>query len=61
MSSVGADPGECVRRALAEDLGSDGLAVAGDVTSALSVALEQRGKGWIRAKAVGVLAGLALL
>ena len=58
MSSVGADPGECVRRALAEDLGSDGLAVAGDVTSALSVALEQRGKGWIRAKAVGVLAGL---
>ena len=58
MSSVGADPGECVRRALAEDLGSAGLAVEGDVTSALSVALEQRGKGWIRAKAVGVLAGL---
>ncbi|MFN3243932.1 MAG: carboxylating nicotinate-nucleotide diphosphorylase [Planctomycetota bacterium] len=58
MTSVGADPRECVRRALAEDLGSDGLAVTNDVTSALSVAIEQRGRGVIRAKSTGVLAGI---
>lgn len=59
MSSVGADPSECIRRALAEDLGSDLLAVTGDVTSALSVGASQRGRGVIRAKAAGVLAGVA--
>ena len=58
MTSVGADPRECVRRALAEDLGSDELVVDRDVTSSLSVATEQRGRGGIRAKAAGVLAGV---
>ena len=58
MTTVGADPRDSVRRALAEDLGSDELAVVGDVTSALSGASSQRGRGSIRAKAAGVLAGL---
>jgi len=49
---------ECVRRALAEDLGSDELAVADDITSALSVAATQRGRARLFAKSVGVLAGL---
>lgn len=59
MTSVGADPRECVRRALAEDLGSEELAVAADVTSALSVAATQRGRARIYAKSTGVLAGIA--
>ncbi|MCK5945003.1 MAG: carboxylating nicotinate-nucleotide diphosphorylase [Planctomycetes bacterium] len=58
MTSVGADPRECVRRALAEDLGSEQLAVGNDVTSALAVAGDLRGRGAIRAKASGVLAGV---
>jgi nicotinate-nucleotide pyrophosphorylase (carboxylating) len=58
MTSVGADPQECVRRALAEDLGSEGLAVACDITSALSVPSTQRGRARLFAKSVGVLAGL---
>jgi len=58
MTSVGADPHECIRRALAEDLGSDDLAITRDVTSSLSVVAEQRGRGQIRAKAPGVLAGV---
>jgi len=49
---------ECVRRALAEDLGSDELAVAHDITSALSVAASRRGRARLFAKSVGVLAGL---
>ena len=59
MTSVSADPTECIRRALAEDLGSDVLAVAADVTSALACGDAARGRGVIRAKASGVLAGLA--
>lgn len=58
MSSVGADPSEIVRRALAEDLGSEALAVVLDVTSTLSLPPGQRGRGEIRAKADGVLAGV---
>ena len=58
MTSVGADHRECVRRALAEDLGSEELAVADDITSALSVAATQRGRARIYGKSVGVLAGL---
>lgn len=59
MTSVGADPRECVRRALAEDLGSEQLEVANDVTSALSVDAAVRGRGHIYAKSTGVLAGMA--
>jgi len=58
MSDVGADPRACVMLALAEDLGSDPAEVARDVTSALSVAADQRGRGVIRAKQDGVLAGI---
>ena len=58
MSSAGADPREIVQRALAEDLGSEDLAVALDVTSALSLPSAQRGRGEIRAKSAGVLAGV---
>lgn len=58
MTSVGADPQECVRRALAEDLGSCELAVANDITSALSVPASQRGRARLHAKSVGVLAGI---
>lgn len=58
MTSVGADPQECVRRALAEDLGSFELAVASDITSALSVPDNQRGRARLYAKSVGVLAGI---
>ena len=57
MTSVGADPQECVRRALAEDLGSFDLAVANDITSALSVPATQRGRARLYARSVGVLAG----
>jgi nicotinate-nucleotide pyrophosphorylase (carboxylating) len=49
---------ECVRRALAEDLGSD-LDAAADVTSRLSVPATLRGRVRILAKANGVLAGIA--
>jgi nicotinate-nucleotide pyrophosphorylase (carboxylating) len=58
MTSGGADPRECVRRALAEDLGSEELAVADDITSALSVAATQRGRARLYGKSVGILAGL---
>ena len=49
----------CVRRALAEDLGSDELAVASDVTTALALADagERRGRARLFAKSHGVLAG----
>lgn len=49
---------ECVRRALAEDLGDEGLAVEADVTSRLSVAPATAAVAHIRCKAAGVLAGL---
>ncbi|MGC6487068.1 MAG: carboxylating nicotinate-nucleotide diphosphorylase [Planctomycetota bacterium] len=58
MSSVGADLSEAVRRALAEDLGSEDLSVANDVTSSLSLPAGQRGRGEIRVKTAGVLAGV---
>ena len=43
---------------LAEDLGSFELAVANDITSALSVEATQRGRARLYAKSVGVLAGI---
>ncbi|MCA3007494.1 MAG: carboxylating nicotinate-nucleotide diphosphorylase [Phycisphaerales bacterium] len=48
-----------VRRALAEDLGDDGLDVARDVTSRLSVPALRRGRARVVAKSDGVLAGVA--
>jgi len=48
-----------VRRALAEDLGDDGLDVARDVTSRLSVPAGRRGRARVVAKSDGVLAGVA--
>ena len=47
-----------MRRALAEDLGSDELAVADDITSALSVPATKRGRARLFSKSVGVLAGV---
>jgi nicotinate-nucleotide pyrophosphorylase (carboxylating) len=47
-----------VRLALAEDLGSKDLRVTNDITGALSVSPEQRGRARLYAKSVGVLAGL---
>ena len=58
MTSVGADPRECVRRALAEDLGSEELVVSDDITSSLSVAATQRGRARLYGKSSGILAGL---
>ena len=48
---------DCVRRALAEDLGSDGLRVEADVTTRLSVEAGRRGRARLMAKSCGVLAG----
>ena len=50
---------ECVRRALAEDLGNEALSVDADVTSRLSVPAGCRGRARLMAKSTGVLAGLA--
>jgi nicotinate-nucleotide pyrophosphorylase (carboxylating) len=50
---------ETVRRALAEDLGCDDLAVDADVTSRLAVPAGLRGRARIVAKAAGVLAGVS--
>jgi nicotinate-nucleotide pyrophosphorylase (carboxylating) len=47
-----------VRRALAEDLGSEALALAADVTSRLSVPETLRGRARVIAKSSGVLAGM---
>jgi nicotinate-nucleotide pyrophosphorylase (carboxylating) len=49
---------ECVRRALAEDLGSADLSVDADVTSRLSVPANAGGSARLVAKSKGVLAGL---
>ena len=49
---------DCVRRALAEDLGSDALDAAADVTTRLSVPAGRRGRARLVAKSNGVLAGL---
>lgn len=62
MTSAGADPLECVRRALAEDLGGDRIDAEADVTSRLALAdggAGRRGRGRIFAKQEGVLAGVA--
>ncbi len=50
---------ECVRRALVEDLGDEALAIQADVTSRLSVPPDLSAEAHIRAKAHGVLAGVA--
>lgn len=50
---------DCVRRALAEDLGTESLAVESDVTSRLSVPAGRRGRARLLAKSAGVVAGLA--
>jgi nicotinate-nucleotide pyrophosphorylase (carboxylating) len=49
---------DSVRRALAEDLGSEALDSDADVTSRLSVAAGRRGHARLIAKSTGVLAGL---
>lgn len=49
---------ESVRRALAEDLGSDALALDADVTSRLCVPARLRGRARVLAKSAGVLSGL---
>ncbi len=56
MSDPAASLRDCVRRALAEDLGSD-LDAGADVTGRLSVPAALRGRARILAKANGVLAG----
>lgn len=47
-----------VQRALAEDLGGDGVGADGDLTSRLALPLRTRGRARLMAKADGVLAGL---
>lgn len=59
MDSRAASIRECVRRALAEDLGCETLDVECDVTSRLSVPADRRGRARLLAKSVGVVAGLA--
>jgi nicotinate-nucleotide pyrophosphorylase (carboxylating) len=59
MDALLANVRDCVRRALAEDLGSADLDVALDVTSRLAVPAGTRGRARLLAKAPGVLAGLA--
>lgn len=49
---------DCVRRALAEDLGSADLSLEADVTSRLAVPRGKRGRARLVAKATGVLAGV---
>lgn len=58
MPGLGASLEECVRTALAEDLGSPDPSPAHDLTSVLSVAAGQRGRAVLIAKANGVLAGM---
>ena len=64
MASLGASPHECVRRALAEDLGcEDSVDIATqlsrDVTTALCVEPARPGQARLFTKSVGVLAGLS--
>lgn len=49
---------DCVRAALAEDLGCADLSLDADVTTRLSVPAGTRGRARLMAKATGVLAGL---
>lgn len=58
MTSAATRVRDCVRRALAEDLGGDGVDVAADVTSRLAVPAGLRGRARLLAKSPGVLAGL---
>lgn len=58
MPGSGVSLQECVRLALAEDLGSLDLSSSHDVTSLLSVAPEARGRAVLVAKARGVAAGM---
>ncbi|HLQ38015.1 MAG TPA: hypothetical protein VK348_09445, partial [Planctomycetota bacterium] len=50
---------ECVRAALAEDLGSPDLAPHADVTSQLTIPADRRAVARIVAKATGCVAGTA--
>ncbi len=50
---------DIVRRALAEDLGCEDLALTADLTSHLALPVGMRGRARIFAKAVGVLAGVS--
>ncbi|MCA8950575.1 MAG: carboxylating nicotinate-nucleotide diphosphorylase [Planctomycetes bacterium] len=50
---------DCVRRALAEDLGREDLGLAGDRTSALALPDVGRGRARLVSKGRGVIAGLA--
>ena len=59
MDASAASLRDCVRRALAEDLGADQPTVDDDITSRLSVPVGRRGKARLLAKSAGVLAGLA--
>jgi nicotinate-nucleotide pyrophosphorylase (carboxylating) len=59
MDALLANVRDCVRRALAEDLGSADLDVANDVTSRLALPARTRGRARLFAKAPGVLAGSA--
>ena len=59
MDASAASLRDCVRRALAEDLGADQPTVDDDITSRLSVPVGRRGKARLLAKSSGVLAGLA--
>jgi nicotinate-nucleotide pyrophosphorylase (carboxylating) len=52
------DVHDCVRRALAEDLGSPDLSLEADVTSRLALPRGERGRARLVAKATGVLAGV---
>lgn len=49
---------DCVRRALAEDLGRADLSLLGDVTSTLALPAERRGRARMIARQGGVLAGI---
>jgi len=48
---------DCVRRALAEDLGTNDLALAADITTSRALTTRRRGRARLLAKATGVLAG----
>ena len=49
---------ECVRRALAEDLGGDNAGASADITSRISLPAARRGRARLLAKSNGVLAGI---
>lgn len=57
MDGLAATLRDCVRRALAEDLGSEAIDPAADVTTRLAVSGEMPGRARLIAKSGGVLAG----